>query len=281
MRLAVIASLVIATAPALATPSDDFEDARKKFVTGAYQETIALVTPLLYPKPPKLESERETAEAHLLLAVAFYETGQIPAAEREWQEALKINPGLSVGPPAFNSKQAEFFSERKAAYARELKRQQEYEALQRKLKNLVIVERRNLLINFVPFGAGQFQNGQTGKGLAFLISQAVFVGASAGSFFVQGFRYGFAQGSVPADEITTAETLQAIQIGTGVVALGLIGWGIVDALVYYKPTTSRAATTKEDLDDIDLDSGVKPTSSLQFTPTIGPNYAGAGLSVEF
>jgi tetratricopeptide (TPR) repeat protein len=282
LRWAAAAAILTAASSAGATPSEDFSIARQKFLTGAYQETVALITPLLYPPPPKLTTEQEAAEAHLLLAVAFYEMGQIPSAEREWKEALKIDSGLTVGPPAFTSKQAEFFSERKEAYDRELKREQEIIDLQRKLANMVVIERRDLWKNFMPFGVGQFQNGHTGKGLAFFLSQAAFVSASIGIWSFQGLRYGFRNGKVPPDELGTAEALQGIQIGTGVVALGLITWGIVDSFVYYKPTSSRKVDPDE-LDDILKDGAqpAEPATTFRLTPTIGPDYAGAGLSVEF
>ena len=41
-------------------------------------------------------------------------------------------------------------------------------------------EVRPYYVNLIPFGAGQFQNGQRCKGLAFAISEATTAGLSAG-----------------------------------------------------------------------------------------------------
>lgn len=278
LRTMVIAAIMITSATARATPSEDFSNARQKFLTGAYQETVALITPLLYPPPPKLTTEQEAAEAHLLLAVAYYEMGQILAAEREWKEALKIDQGLTVGPPAFNEKQSEFFTERKEAYERERRLREEAETKQRIIDNMVVIDRSNFYYNLIPLGVGQFQNDQTGKGLAFLFSQLGFGGASVGIWVFQGLRYGFRNGKVPTEELDAAETLQAIQIGTGAIALGLIAWGVVDAFVYYEPTRSRKLRPDE-IEDVLPPK--KPATTFRITPAVGPDYAGAGLSVEF
>lgn len=282
MRLAAgIVAVALTAGTAGATPSQDFLDAKQKFSTGAYTESIAMIVPLLYPPPPKLETQREEAEAHLFLAVAYYEIGNFKKADEEWKVALSIDGNLTVEPPSFTEKQTEFFRERKEAYDRDLARENELRKYRDAIDNLRVIDRRNAVYNIIPLGIGQFQNGQTGKGLAFLFSQLAFGGASIGIWTFQGLRYGFRNGKVPPDELDTAETLQAIQIGTGVVFLGLVAWGIVDAFVYYQPTTSRKPTPDElpDLGTPAPDS--KPATSFRLTPLIGPDYAGAGLSVEF
>ena len=285
MRVAIVIVAVVCGfgTAAASSPSQDFLNAKQKFATGAYTEAITLISPLLYPQP-RLNSDKETAEAHLLLAVAYYELGQFSSAEAEWKKALNINAELTVEPPAFSEKQSEFFKERKAAYERENERLRRDAEIREKLQNMVVLERRDAWKNFVPLGLGQFQNGHTTKGIVFFAAQSLFIGANLAAYTLQGVRYGFRNGTVPPDELGTAETLQAVQIGTGVIALGLIAWGIIDAWYYYEPTVSRGVDPEllELFNETNKDEGESPPDArLRLSPTVGPDYAGAGLSFEF
>lgn len=285
MRVAVltVALVCVAATAAASSPSQEFVNAKRKFSTGAYTEAITLISPLLYPQP-RLGTDRETAEAHLLLAVAYYELGQFSSAEAEWKKALNINAELTVEPPAFSEKQARFFQERKAAYERENERLRRDAEIREKLQNMVVLERRDAWKNFVPLGLGQFQNGHTTKGIAFFAAQTLLIGANLTAYTLQGVRYGFRNGTVPPDELDTAETLQVIQIGTGVAALGLIAWGIIDAWYYYEPTISRGVDPEllELFNETNAEDGDGPPATrMRLSPTVGPDYAGAGLSLEF
>src|SRR5262245_50008728 len=50
-----------------------------------------------------------------------------------------------------------------------------------------IAEKRSRMISFVPFGAGQFQNGDTGLGILFMASQALAAGSSIAFGAVHAF----------------------------------------------------------------------------------------------
>ena len=79
-----------------------------------------------------------------------------------------------------------------------------------------MLEKQRYWVNFVPFGAGQFQNGQKRKGFTFFAAETLTGGLSVGLWSYQVIKYGF-RGKVPRDEVSTVNTLQVVQIGSGVV----------------------------------------------------------------
>jgi hypothetical protein len=104
-----------------------------------------------------------------------------------------------------------------------------------------IIERRQYWVNFVPFGAGQLQNGRRGKAIAFAATQGVAAATSVGIFVHLVNRYGWG-GTVPSADAAEVRRLQQIQIGAGVVFVGLAVWGVVDSLRDYEPVVEIGPT---------------------------------------
>jgi hypothetical protein len=97
----------------------------------------------------------------------------------------------------------------------------------------VVFESHPYSRNFLPFGGGQFQNGHTGKGVAFAIGQGVTASASAGIFLYLASTYG--DGVVPIDDGARVNRLQRIEIATGAAFFGLYAWSVIDAIVHHEP----------------------------------------------
>ena len=95
------------------------------------------------------------------------------------------------------------------------------------------VERRPYAVNFLPFGAGQFQNEQRGKGWAFLGAETVLGAVSLGAFIANFMVYGtsperdciggtasYVDGKCPADKIDhsreqTSHDITRVQVVSG------------------------------------------------------------------
>lgn len=297
--LATMAALVLLAAQARAQgmPAEKkLEETRQKFLAGEHKDVIQLASSLLYPTPSLTDPE-EILEVHMFLGAAYYEEGDADHARREFEEALKLDSNLVIGPPNYSEKTTKFFNTVKREYLErtDAARREAEQALRRKfLEETVLFDRRQFYINFIPFGAGQFQNGERGKGIAFLVGQAAFTGASLGLYTYQVLRYGFFGGKVPQDEVDTARTIQMLQIGSGSIAIGLMVWGILDAWANYQPVVSRPLP--EDLKQEYLDlfrtgedhkgrsrrpENKGPQSRIFLAPTVGPESAGLSLSVEF
>ncbi len=268
-----------------ASPNEDLQLARETFLAGDYETAIGQFGALLYPSS-RLAKASSIAEAHLLLGVSYFETGNSESAGREFEEALFLDDTLSLDANLFSPEAIRFFDARKAelkqravdaAEKEQVARKQE--ALNRAFQNLVVLEKRRYWVNFIPFGAGQFQNGQLRKGVAFFVGEAVTGGASVGLWSYQVIKYGF-RGRVPRDEVDTVNSVQIAQIGSGAVFYALMAWGIVDSLSHYEHAVKREAdpSLRKDLEEI-FDN--QPTSSLQVVPAFGPEMTGGALRWEF
>jgi hypothetical protein len=286
--VATLVALGVAPARAAGTPAQELAQARSSFRAGAYGDAIATLTGLLYPQS-RLSDPGELAEAHLLLGVSYFETGRKDSAARELDSALFLDRSLTIETGLFSEEAVAFFETQKKELERRAREEEERtrlarerEAIRRFLASAVVVEKRNYLLNFVPFGTGQFQNGQRGKGIAFAAAQGVLAGSSVGLASYQVIRYGLS-GKVPRDEVDTVRNIQILQVAAGAAFYGVWAWGVIDALLHYEPSVRRELdpATQEELEKLYREGEEKPGASLRLVPVIGPEAVGAGLSWEF
>lgn len=257
VRLSILPLLaVLMSSPVQATPAEDLAMARDAFRTGSYEQSVPLLSYLLYPNA-RLSRIADLVEAHILLGVSHFELGSRAEARREFDEALFLDDSISLDPLLFSEEAIAFFDERKRVYLEQARRDDEARALaeerdrlRQAIENMIVIERRPYYINFVPFGAGQFQNGHDGKGIAFFVSQAVLGGTSAGLWVWQVGKYGY-NGTVPKDEVDTVRRLQQVQIATGLTCVALMVGGIIDSLISYESTTRRPADESLLPDDLE------------------------------
>jgi hypothetical protein len=256
-----------AAASAPASPAVEFERARNAFARAEYGRAVDLLRPLLYPEV-RLESEGEVVQAHRMLGVASLFEGRPEEARREFRKLLELRPDYRFDPLLDPPRVVDFFNvlvkEEEAELAvieskrraREqelaLRRQREAEKLQAPAPTIVRVERHSYVLNFVPFGAGQFQNGQARKGWFFLGTEAVLGGASL-AFFATNFavfgvapvracnapRFGDTPSSCPPDQVdhtdeNLSRNLVRAQVITGGLFFAVAIWGVVDALRHYQ-----------------------------------------------
>lgn len=295
---AVLAGAAAAPAPAAAsptaTPGLQLDRGRESFKRGDWQSAIEVINLLLYPEL-QLARREQVIEAHILLGAAYYQTGNRERAREEFVRALQIEPEQSIGTRLYSEGAIRLFDETKTDLKIRMEREEEKRRIAQRLaeieaykKSLIVYETHPYYVNFVPFGAGQFQNRQTGKGLLFAAGQAITGGVSAGIFLYLASKYGLSSSTVPINEGPTVRRLQEIEIGAGIAFLGLYGWSVVDALLHYKP---RQRVEGEDslLPPELRDTRPTPKKSKQTSlrdrlrvhPVFAPGGgAGLGLSLE-
>jgi len=280
IALLVLAILVVRAAPARATPAQELERARQMFRGGKFAEAIPSLNYLLYPDP-RLSQPEDLVEAHVLLGVSAFETGDQATAKREFEEALFLDRSLRLDTLLFSKAAVEYFEsvrreivEREARDAEKRRLAEQNEALQRALDAMVVIETRPYYVNYIPFGAGQFQNGDRRKGLFFAVSESVTGAVSAGIWLYLVGEYGL-PGKVPPEKATTALRLQQIEIGVGGVCIGLMAWGIVDSLLHYKPSVRGEPDESLLPPELRKANRKKPTTSLLLYPD------GGGLSLTW
>jgi hypothetical protein len=251
-------------AAAAVSPSVELGRGRTAFERGEYARAIEILRPLLYPES-RLESEGEIASVHRMLGVAHLYARQDAEAAAEFRKLLQLRPDYRMDrlldPPMvvdfFNSvlkeQEAELTElERKRRRALEDERRRQ-EALR---TGPVVIEkhygRNSFAVNFIPFGAGQFQNGQPAKGWLFLGTEAllgaVSAGAMATNFALYGARpplrceeapespggvcpTGFKEGP----ERGRSRLLMKVQLVSGALFFATAIWGVTDAVLNYRP----------------------------------------------
>lgn len=289
MRAAVVAALIALAASSHAAPNDELDQAKAAYRGGQYSRALPLFNALLYPPPPKLASPKDLADAYLALGVCRFETGDPAGAKREFDQALSFDTNARIDPlivsdqtaiDAFN--QTRIDREQRTAGEQERKRKADL----RKLRESIIgFESHPLYLNFVPFGVGQFQNKQAGKGVAFAASEVVTLAVSASIWIYLVNTYGIRSTRVLADDAVSVRRLQQLEIGTGFAFLGLWVIGAVDAYLHYKPQTRAEiddSLLPPELRDLDKPAPKHKalSSSIHIVPMLSPDGAGIGLSWE-
>lgn len=286
--LAATVALVVAAAEAEATPAEDLTRARAAFRAGDYASAIPLLTYLLYPAP-RLGRQTDLLEAHVLLGVCAFESGDTDTASREFEEALYLQSDLTLDTVLFSAEAVRFFDEQKARFTErnrlEAERRriaEENERYKQLLASMVVIETRPFYVNFIPFGVGQLQNGDTGKAVMFASSQAITGGLSAGIWLYLAGTYGI-NGQVPDEDNAFVRRLEQIEIGAGIACLGLMAWGIFDSIRHYQPSVQRKPD--ESLLPPELrrkpEPKPTPTTRLELAPLVHDRGAGLGVRLTF
>lgn len=301
MRAAVIAACAViagTAAPTRAdpepspttTPSLELDRGRDSFRRGDWQSTIQMINPLLYPEL-QLARKEQVVEAHIMLGAAHYQAGNRQRAREEFDRALRIEPDQSLTTRMYSEGAIRLFDETKTDLKIRMEREQEKRRLAQRLKeiedyrkSLIVYETHPYYVNFIPFGAGQFQNRQRNKGILFATTQSITAGVSLSIFLYLATKYGL-EGSVPVTEARTVRSLQQIEIATGAAFFGFYAWGLVDALLHYKPrqrVEGDDTLLPPELRDPATKRRPPPPkkTSLRFHPLLVPDGAGVGLSLE-
>ncbi len=282
--LLVLATLLASTS-ALANPAADrqLQEAARSYEKGAYKQVIKQVTPLLYPTI-QLSVELKVIKAHKLLGIAQVFEKNTAAAAKEFTALLSLRPDYQLDSLVDPEAAVELFEKVKRDSAERLRkirkriaddRRREQEARRRAAERLrqaalqTVIERsrveRSVWVNFMPFGAGQFQNGHRTKGYLLLGLQAAAGAVSLGSaiYFRAVFSGTITRGSA---EERAAERTAVTQVVSGALFFAALGYGIIDALVYYEPETIRERRYKR---------------KIVLAPIAGPESVGVGLSARF
>lgn len=246
------------------TPHEAFDRGRTAFGRAEYKRAIDLLHPLLYPEV-LLDSEGEVVQAHRILGVSYLFSGKGEEAKREFHKLLELRPDYRFDPlldpqqvvDAFNGVVKAEETEIVAIEARRKRRDLEIAArLQREARlhppttTIVRYERHSYLLNFVPFGAGQFQNGQRRKGWLFFGVETALAAISVGAFTTNFALYGAnpnrkclqlagSTGPCPAADIdhsqeNTSRTLLRVQVISGGLFFAAAIWGVIDAVRHYQ-----------------------------------------------
>src|SRR5450432_3195308 len=268
---------MLAATLALASPAaEEFDRGKTAFGRAEYVRAIAILRPLLYPEI-RLDSEVEVVQAHRMLGVAHLFEKQPEEARREFRKLLELRPDYRFDPLLDPPRVVDFFNvvvkeeegELAVIEAKRKRREQELaarhqrdaERLRTQQAMVLRYEHHSFTVTFLPFGAGQFQNGQRRKGWLFLGAEAALGGASVAAFATNFALFGIAPhrrcnvpqpidaGGLPqqcpdidrTDERLSTNLLRT-QIVTGGLFFAVAIWGVIDALRHYEGDVLIAPT---------------------------------------
>ena len=272
------------TALSAATPERQLTDGRRAYERGDYAGAVRTLTPLLYPSI-ELTNVDSVIDAHRLLALSYLLQKKELEAEEEASAILALRPSFELDPIIDPPTAVAFFDgvrKKQDARLRELRgreikeaeaRKQEEERRKRAQAERIYIQqtvkKNSRLLATVPFGVGQWQNGQPRELVFGALSLAAYVALD------QKYSYDPARNKrlYPSDERTTAQALVGLQLGAGIAFWATLVWGIIDAHVLYKPQTLV------DTHELPRKSALK---SLDLAPIIDLNRATGqvGIAVQ-
>lgn len=293
MRVAALL-LLVATAVAQATPTQDLDRARKNFRAKDWQSAKEVSGTLLYPDL-QLGRQEDVIEAHVLLGAANFELGDTQRAIDEFTKALQIDPDRSITTLMFSEGAVRLFERTKEDVRARLEHDAEKQrlaaqakALEDYRKSLRVYEVRSFSFNFLPFGLAQFTQDRRGMGAFMAISQTSTFLASVGIFGYLVGTYGFQSNAVAISEGQRVRRLQEIEIGTGIGFFAFYAFGVYDAIRHHKPRRQLqgddSLVPPELLDPTKKKPAPPPKTSflrrLQLSPMLTPESVGIGIGWE-
>jgi len=254
------------------------------------------------------------AQWHKLAGLAAFNLKRNEQAQRHIAALLRIDPDFALDPfvypptaVAFVEKQrtalaaeldriraerraadaaAKRAAEERAALAREAEEQRrQIEQMSRQV-TVRTVERRSFLVNFVPFGAGQFQQGRVAAGTGFAIAESLLAITSIVAYFAYGSmietrtvtldnRAGgpvtITETGIPANRAEEANVWRTLKIGAGLGFYGVWAAGVADAIIHHQ---DPVVTTR-----VETPPPPPPPPQARIGP--GPGMLGASVTVRF
>jgi len=280
MRVVVLLGVTLALlaplgALAQEAPEHTLESAEASFRQQHYRDTIVLVRALLYPAP-KLESIDEIHRAREMLGASYWQVKELDNGEREWQYLLIARPSFQLDKFYYPKEMRTFFESLRTTLVRQgvigkASNIPQAKPLPRVLKITEVIERRSRATAFIPFGVGQFNNGNSTWGWFFLSTEATALATSVGTSFAYQFLpttgspFTFSKNMQGA-----AKTLYWTSLISGAVFTGLVTWGIIDANIRHEPVrVVRVERTLEPVHTVDVRTPQPQKALLKNPPAAG------------
>jgi hypothetical protein len=283
-----------APAAAQGDPAEELRRATSAYERGDYAAAISALTPLLYPRI-RLPDQDQAIAAYKLLGLSYLAQKDSEQAEKQFLAILSLRSSFRMDPLVDPVAAVQFFEEVKRRNADRIRAIQERERLERERRIREELRRREeqrrraaearkpsiertvykhpYWVNFVPLGAGQFQNGQRTKGYLLMGFQLALAAASAGTALASYIVY--QRQRLKGETYDAGRDLDIVTITTGALALALYAYGVIDAMVYWRPQTVIERTIEHKTGAGELLKGA------YVAPYVGPDGAGLGVGFSF
>ncbi len=224
------------------TPTERFELAKNAFYYQDYARSVKLLEPLLLPQPT-LPSATDVRQAREMLGASYWFKKNKAGFKQQFTLLLQDEPRFELDAFYYPPEMVADFQELKGQLVElgiiklpteELKKQKEVIVIEK------TVEKRSFLPTIIPFGVGQFANGQDAKGYGFLSASAVLLATNIGSWL-----YMYSAQATGTSRDAAVYTMY----GSLVALVGVMVWGITDAVVNFSPETVFEEKRMEKRDD--------------------------------
>ena len=207
------------------TPSAQFELAQSAFEYQDYEKTVKLLRPLLEPEP-SLPSREMVLKAREMLGASLWWKKDKSGFKQQFTELLIEESVFELDSFYYPPEMVKDFNDLKD----HLVKMNIIKVTRTEDPTRVVVhktvEMQSYLVNFVPFGGGQFASGRTGPGLVFMSGQLLTLGANVGAWSYMYYA-----------DATGEDRRLPLYVMYG--SLGMFGalyvWGVVDSLVAFEP----------------------------------------------
>jgi hypothetical protein len=274
----------------------DVEKARAAYLARNYAEAEERLRPLVDPKTG-LKELALLSQARMYLAAVLLAQGKRDDATAAFEKLILEDSAFEPDPLSFPGEVINTFFDVRAqlqerrrqlaidsarleaerrAHAEDERRKQE--AWLARVKQMAqeekITVRNNRLLAFIPFGAGQFQNGESILGWTFLISEAALVVGTGITIPMYAYARGRAEEEALANDIDRkaqlyqdrADNIRTLNLSLAGAFAAIAITGIVQANLSYVP--ERVETKRRDL---------PPVSRL--TPIVSPLARAEGSAI--
>jgi len=194
------------------------------------QKVIEALTTKDFTK--SLENESDFIEYYRLLGICYFKQKDTRNAEIELNELLFINPDYELDPFITPPPLLEIFGKLKTnvkAKSNELliAKDKVFEK-PNQIEKEMIYYKTSIYPALMPFGIGQFENGEVVKGSLIAASQAVMLGSNIGFYWWKRSLLNAHSTSTNLDQFNLAQTLQFVALGA---FAAIYIYGIVDAFL--------------------------------------------------
>lgn len=273
IALAIVSWFVAPTA-VHAGDIEDFQAARALYDAHEWTRAISAFESLVGADEPALESQALVLESRKYLAAAYVFVGRERAAADQLERLLTEEPTYELDATQFPREVVQLFervrtrlAERREAEAARAELEAEVVRLRAENEALraerVVEVPRDQWLMFIPFGVGQFQNGEDGLGWFFAVTEALAV---AGLVTTLSLELAYIAELQTLDE---AAGSRLDQVQSAIDVLGPLNWGfggalgvlmiagVVQANVAFTPTRSVRLPAR----------AIEPSVSLRVSPS--------------
>lgn len=275
--------------------ADDFEDfqaARTAYEAHEYADAARQLESMVGGAVPRVQDRTLINESRELLAATYLFLRREDDAREQFLALLRVDDTYEVDSHQFPTAVVDLFRDVRTAFLAEREREREEErdrlerenrdAVQRMLRQQermarleelaqeVRTERQNSrLLALLPFGVGQFQNGQRRLGLTFAVLESAL---TVLSFATWGWHRWVANHADRVENFTTLERTSRLMNQTLMATLGIVAIaGIVQAQAAYVPVVTRVERRPlpDDLPEMEPMGEPAPAPATQVEASVG------------